>query len=269
VIYSNPYTVLTTFVTASFLSYTLSLTLFYKLWPSPPTSQKFAILLEIYFLSWIFLVIGAVGVNNLHLGGTYLFTAWNLFAWLAAIIALVEAVFRARWTRGHGGKPDIDVVEEPEPELEDPTAGHRFVRGIRYEAPNGEDEERRQDLEPVETEPTEITPLIQQQRRHSAGGREYIIGVDGRPLRIDDSKKREGVHEEYLWWMVQMHTLIPLPTVLLFQIALIVVHALRNTLADGNSPATGEWSVARVPESHVNTSGSIRKCCCPLCPHIR
>lgn len=237
VIYSQAYVVLATFLTTSCLSFTLSLSLFYKIWPSPPPSQKFAILLELYFLSWIFLVIGTVGVNNFQIGGAYLVTTWNFFAWLAAVTALIEAVVRARWAKQHGTKPDLDVVEEPEPEPEDPPTGHRFVRGIRYEAPNGEEEEGREE----ETDPTEITPLMQQQRRHSAGGREYIVGVDNRPLRIDPNRKRELHHDEYLWWIAQMLLLIPLPTILLFQVTLILVHSLRNTLADGSSPVVGAY----------------------------
>ncbi|GJE94757.1 Zn-dependent exopeptidase [Phanerochaete sordida] len=236
VIYSKKYVVLTTFLTASFLSYTVSLQLFNKIWPSPPSSQKFAILLEIYFLSWIFLVIGTVGVNNLRIGGAYLFTAWNICAWLAAVVALIEAVLRARWASEHGTKPDLDVVDEPEPAARDQPAGHRFVRGIRYDAPQrAENGEEGADGEPEETDPTEITPLMQQQRRRSTGGREYIVGVDNEPLQVYEGGKRAAVHE-YGWWILQMLALVPLPALLLFQVTLILVHALSNTLADG-SPA--------------------------------
>ncbi|EKM53681.1 uncharacterized protein PHACADRAFT_125584 [Phanerochaete carnosa HHB-10118-sp] len=237
IIYSKEYVVFTTFLSASFLSYTLSLQLFIKIWPSPPSSQKFAILLEIYVLSWIFLVIGTVGVNNLHIGGVYLITTWNLCSWLAATLALAEAVVRAKWPSKHGSRADFDVVDESERVPQDQSTGHRFVRGIRYEAPeraeNGEDG---RDVEPEETAPTEITPLMQQQRQHSTDGREYIIGIDNEPLRVDDAGKREDIYEEYGWWILQMLALIPLPSTLLSQVTLILLHALRNTLADGSSP---------------------------------
>lgn len=242
VIYSKGYVVLVTFLATSFLAFTLSLALFYKLWPSPPTSQKFAVLVENYFLSWVVLVFGTIAVNRLQIGGAYLLTAWNLCAWLAATIALVEAVVRAKWTSTHGGKPDLDVVDDSEPIPDDPPTGHRFVRGVMYrpaaqrrDSQGGLEEEG----EAVETDPTEITPLMQQQRRRSTGGGEYIIGVDNEPLRIDGNKKRDRVHDEYGWWIFQMLGLIPLPAMLLFQVLLIMMHALRNTMADGSSPIVG------------------------------
>ncbi|KIP09032.1 hypothetical protein PHLGIDRAFT_126626 [Phlebiopsis gigantea 11061_1 CR5-6] len=245
VVYSKQYVVLATFLTASFLSYTLSLSLFYKIWPSPPASQKFAILLETYFLSWIFLVIGTVGVNKFQLGGVYLSTAWNLSAWLAVTLALVEAVLRARWTVQHGGKPDLDIVQEEEPRENTPP-GHHFVRGVAYQPPvqHVESQETHDETEPVETEPTEITPLMQQHRRRSTGGREYIVGVDGEPLLVNGYPKKEAAQDEYGWWILQILALIPLPTMLLFQTMVLIAHALRNTLADGSSPINVYGSMA-------------------------
>ena len=170
----------------------------------------------------------------------YLFTAWNLSAWLAATIALVEAVLRVRWTSKHGGKPDLDIVRDEEPS-EDTAHGHRFVRGVAYQPPvqHVESQETRDETEPVETEPTEITPLMQQHRRRSAGGREYVVGVDGEPLLVNGHTKQDVAQDEYGWWILQMLALIPLPTILLFQIMVLLAHALRNTLADGSSPTTG------------------------------
>ena len=256
-------------MTGSFLAFTLSLALFYRFWPSPPSSQKFAVLLEIYFLSWVFLIIGTVGVNNLGLGGAYLFTTWNLFAWLAAAITLVEAILRARWTGINGGKPSLGIVEEPEPEPEDPPTGHRFVRGIRYDAPNREEDGENAEGALVETEPTEITPLMQQQRRHSAGGREYIIGIDNRPIRVDDIQKKEIIYEEYFWWIAQMLTLLAVPTILLFQVTLILVHALRNTLADGSPPFVGEPAILVFYCTYVDLLVSVCWLGIPLYPYIR
>lgn len=270
-IYSKEYTVLTTLLVTSFLSYTLSLQLFNKISPSPPSSQKFAILIEGYFLSWIFLVIGTVGVSSLHIGGVYLITTWNLCAWLAATIALAEAVTRAKWPATRGVKPDFDVVEEPEPAPEDPPAGHHFVRGVRYEAPehraNGE--EGPAETEPEETEPTEITPLIQQQRRHSRGGGEYIVGIDNEPLRIDGDGKRGIVQEEFGWWILQMLALVPLPAILLFQIALVLLHSLRNTIADGSPPIVGMFARVNLSSKlHVDILCSVRWPCIALHPHL-
>lgn len=217
--------------------------------------------MEVYFLSWAFLVAGAVGVDKLKLGGTYLVTVWNFSAWLAAVIALVEAMLRARWAVAHGSKPDLDIGHEEEHSEGDSTAGRRFVRGIVYQPPvqHVESQETPDETEPVETEPTEITPLMRQHRRRSAGGREYVIGVDGEPVRIEDSE-RGVVRDEYGWWILQMIALIPLPTILFTQILVVLAHALRNTLADGSSPITGE-SGSQIPLSHSNDYYSVRRFC--------
>lgn len=235
-VYSHPYIVLTTLLTLSFLALGLPISSFYWLWPSPPSSQKFAIILEIYLLSWIFLVIGTVGLNNLNLGGVYLITVWNFCAWLAAVIALVEAIVRARTGGTRARRSAMDLVGESEPSRRE-TSGHRFVPGVMYTT--REDSREREVAEPVETEPTEITPLMQQHRRHSVGGREYVVGIDNGVVPVDGTKGLHAEYEESGWWILQMFALIPAPAVLLFQIDLILLHALRNTLADGSSPIAG------------------------------
>ncbi|KAI0688998.1 hypothetical protein BC835DRAFT_1441523 [Cytidiella melzeri] len=232
IIYSKPYLILTTMLATTFLALGLSLSLFYKLWPSPPSSQKFAIILELYLLSWILLVLGTVLLNNFGVGGVYLFTVWNVSVWLAAVLALAETVVRARSGSARGGQGEMDFVGEPAPREE---IGHRFVAGVRYDAPSTMGEEHG-DVEPIETEPTEITPLMQQQRRNSVGGREYVIGIDNDAVPVNGTKGYLPKYEESGWWIFQMLALIPAPTVLLFQIDVQMMHSLRNTLADGSSP---------------------------------
>ncbi|KAI0343578.1 hypothetical protein BDW22DRAFT_1356037 [Trametopsis cervina] len=235
-IYAHPSLVLTATLATTFLALGSSLKFFSWLWPSPPSSQKFAIILEIYLLSWILLVVATVLLNNFDVHGVYLITVWNVAAWLAAVLALSEAVVRARSTGKHRGPGELDFVGEPREERQN--VGHRFVGGVRYEAPvlgeNGLEDGG--DSEPVETEPTEITPLMQQQRRHSVGGREYVVGIDNDVVPVDGTKGIHAKYEESGWWIFQMLMLIPAPTLLLFQIDVQVMHSLRNTLADGSSP---------------------------------
>lgn len=239
VIYAKPYLVLTTTLATSFLALGLSLSLLYKVRPSQPSSQKFAIILEVYLLSWIFLVFGTFLLNNKDIGGVYLITVWNVSAWVAAVLALAEAVVRARATVGRG-RGELNLVGDPAPSREE--VGHRFVAGVRYDAPphpaDGGEEENG-DVEPVETEPTEITPLMQQQRRRSVGGREYVVGIDNDPVPVDGAKGFHAAYEESGWWIFQALALIPAPAILLFQIDLQALYALKNTLADGTSPVTG------------------------------
>jgi hypothetical protein len=234
VIYSKPYIILTTTLATTFLALGLSLTLFYKLWPSPPSSQKLAIIIEIYFLSWISLVGATVLLNNIGIGGVYLVTVWNFCALLAALLTLIEAVVRAR-APGKYGRGELNLVGEPLPREE---PGHRFVPGVRYD-PHGGTEDEDGDVEPVQTEPTEITPLMQQHRRRSVGGREYVVGVDNDAVPVFGTKGSHTTYEETGWWIVQMLVLIPAPAILLTQIDILLMHSLRNTLADGSSPITG------------------------------
>lgn len=254
VAYSKPYLVLTTTLALSFLALVFSLSLFSKLWPSPPSSQKFAIILETYLLSWIFLVAATVAVNDLQIGGVYLIAVWNFCAWVAAVIALTEAVVRAKQDGTRTAHGDLDLIGEPEPPRGE-ESGHRFVRGVRYNAPayRTEADDNLEDAEPEETDPTEITPLMQQQRRRSVGGREYVIGIDNHPILVDASKGIHPTYEESGWWIFQMLALILAPAVLLFQIDLVLMHSLRNTMADGSPPAVCKYLFMIVIHARANT----------------
>lgn len=241
IVYSRPYLVLTTFLAISFLGITSSFSLGDSFRPSPPSSLKSAAILELYGLSWVFLVMATVAVNNLHVGGVYLITTWNFCAWIAALIAVAEAAVRAGRDGEAGGKAAFDLVGENELPAGE-TADHRFVRGVMYQSPerDGDDgaENGQQEGEEVETDPTEITPLMQQHRRQSSGGREYIIGIDGQPLLVNGIRNGDAGYQDLGWWILQMLVLIPLPVTLLFQITLVLLHSLRNTMADGSSPLT-------------------------------
>lgn len=160
----------------------------------------------------------------------YLVTAWNLCAWIAALVVVAEAIVHAR----SGNKVVFDVVGE-EDAVVATGEEHRFVRGIMYEPHSNEEEG-----EEVETEPTEITPLMRQRRRRSTGGREYVVGIDGEPLLVNGtSGKYSPQQEEYGWWIFEMLALVPLPALLIFQIQMLLQHSLMNTMVDGSSPVTG------------------------------
>ena len=228
-----PHLVLIAFLTFSFLVISVPILLLDKLWPSPPSSLKNASLLELYLLTWILLVASTVATNNLHIGGVYLIAAWNMCAWLAALVAVCEIATQA----GRGQQHILNLVGEANISSEG-TEGHRFVQGIMYQQPEGDGQERPD--EEVETEPTEITPLIQQHRRRSTGGREYVVGVDNEPLLVNSaSSKTSDSGPDSGWWILELIVLVPLPSLLLFQIILILQHSLRNTMVDGGSPVTG------------------------------
>lgn len=152
-----------------------------------------------------------------------------------------------------GGKGELDLVGErsPTPVEEDSDGIHR-VRGVLYQINEEPDEERadgHRDTEPVETEPTEITPLIRQRRRRSSGGREYIVGVDGEAILIEDTTSKGAGCDEIGWWILQYLALVPFPLILVFQILVLLLHSLSQTLVDGSSPNTGVYLLLDMLES--------------------
>lgn len=253
----------------TFLSFVIPLTTFHHFIPSSPSSQKLAILLEIFFLAWILLIISTIALNQYGLGGLYWITAWYLSAWLASLFGLAEAAERAMKGGEVGGKGELDLVGErpPTPVLED-ADGIRRVRGVLYQIDEDPDEERadrHRDSEPVETEPTEITPLIRQRRRRSTGGREYIVGVDDDLILVDDTKGKGAGFDEIGWWILQYLALVPFPLILIFQILVLLLHSLSQTMVDGSSPVTGMCLFSRRAKSSRLLTWSC-SLCCPFCP---
>ena len=169
------------------------------------------------------LVVATVQVHEHALGGVYWITAWNLTAWLALGAALGEGAVRG-WKSGseEGRKAALDLSIENDWDATD-GSGRRLVRGVRYDAP----EDQREGYEgenggEVETEPTEITPLMHQQRRSLETG------------------STDPKYDEYGWWILQMVLSVPVVVTLLFQLQYLLLQALMNTLTDGSSALTGE-----------------------------
>ncbi|KAI0071085.1 hypothetical protein K474DRAFT_1630985 [Panus rudis PR-1116 ss-1] len=238
VVYGHQWAVLLTSISLTYLGIVVPLTLFHIFFPSPPTSQKLAITLELFFLTWILLVLATVGLRQLNLGGFYWITAWYVCAWVSSLFGLAEAAERAKKGGEIGGKGELDLVGEHEDlhAEEDEAEGVRRVRGVIYEVPEGEAEGEQHDSEPHETEPTEITPLMQQHRLRNQNGREYVVGIDGEPLPVQNDGGKDDRHDETGWWILQFLSLVPFPAILLFQLQILLLHSLAQTLADGSSP---------------------------------
>ena len=105
--------------------------------------------------------------------------------------------------------------------------GRRVVRGVRYDAPPDSAEANEEGLE-VETEPTEITPLLRQP-------------TNGQTRSIDSNAEAHG------WWILQMLAVVPLSALLIFRVTLLLVNCLNHTLVDGNSPNTGKRISSATP----------------------
>ncbi|KAI0796781.1 hypothetical protein C8Q75DRAFT_742209 [Abortiporus biennis] len=242
IIHSHPYVVLTVSLATAYLGLVLPLAVFNSIFPSPQSTQKLAILLELFFLTWIFLVLETVAVSKLLAGGLYWITAWYMSVWVGTLIALGEAAYRAK-KGGEGGKGELGLVGEQERERllgEEDVEEHQYIRGVLYQAPESSeypnsDNRPSETVEPIETEPVEITPLLKQHRHQSQGGRQYIVGVDNELLPVHDGK-RGIIDEESGWWILQYLAIVPLPALLIFQIQIMLLHALSNTLVDGSSP---------------------------------
>ncbi|RDX48595.1 hypothetical protein OH76DRAFT_1352007 [Lentinus brumalis] len=245
VIHSHAYAVLTAFLSLSFLAVVLPLQALHFLLPPTFVSQKFAVTLSLYSFTWLLLLLSTVAIATRQLSSLYWTTVLYLSAWSALVLELVRAVRRGDPGNEMGSRSDLfSTRAEREARAEGPIAGRRLVRGVRHEVPEhgDEDAEARSPVRAeaahaeegaiVETDPTEITPLMHQHRRVSQGGSEYL--TLGRPGDVTVVGKSA---DEYGWWIGQMLVLVPATVLLLFQLEVLLLNALMHTLVDGSSPA--------------------------------
>ncbi len=247
-IHSHAHAVLTAFLSLSFLALVLPLQALHFLLPPTFVSQKFAVTLSLYSFTWLLLLVSTVAIATQQLSSLYWTTVLYLSAWLALVLELVRAVRRGDPGNEMGSRSDLfSTRAEREARAEGPIAGRRLVRGVRHEVPEhgDEDAEARSPVRAeaahaeegaiVETDPTEITPLMHQHRRVSQGGSEYL--TLGRPGDVTVVGKSA---DEYGWWIGQMLVLVPATVLLLFQLEVLLLNALMHTLVDGSSPAMGK-----------------------------
>lgn len=243
---------LTAFLGISFLALVLPLQALHYILPPTFASQKLTTTLSLYFFTWILLIASTVALSTRQYGSMYWVTIFNISAWVASILELVRAVRRRDPGNEMGTYSFLfSSYGEQEVRAEGAVAGRRQVRGVLYEAPEpmldseaGENGVHHSTQAPtegveVETEPTEITPLIHQHRRHTEGGGEYLT-VDA----PDDVKVVGKPADEHGWWIAQVLLLIPPVTVLLFQLEVLLLNATMHTLPDGSPPFTGEFIAA-------------------------
>jgi hypothetical protein len=205
IVYSQPLLVLTSSLALAYLSVVLFLRLpSGARGPHMAENQKLTVLLQMYILTWLLLLPSTFAVGKLRVGGVYFVSAWNAVALLGGVLGFVEVMLRS------------PVVERE--------------RVVRFISPEGEDNEEGEEHEP-EAEPTEHTPLIQQQplipRLHPA------------------IKKDEG--GAIGWWILQVLVMVPVPVILVLHITVLLLGASPQTLADGNSPAIGVFFIFSRP----------------------
>ncbi|KDQ61200.1 hypothetical protein JAAARDRAFT_32197 [Jaapia argillacea MUCL 33604] len=223
IIHSSPILVLLTSLSVSYLSLVLPLTLLSNphphlhipTHPLSPARTKLTLTLSLYFLSYIFLLVATIAETRYGVGGLYWVTFWHVGVLLAGCVEGGEIL----WGRGHAG---LGLGAEGE-EV-------RRVRGVRFEVDGEEGEGEEGGREIVDEHPTEITPLIHQQRRVTEGGSEQVNGVIG--------NKSESAEDAIGWWMLQFVLSVPAPALLLSQMAMLLVGTLGQTLVDGSSART-------------------------------
>ncbi|EIN06389.1 hypothetical protein PUNSTDRAFT_89945 [Punctularia strigosozonata HHB-11173 SS5] len=248
IVHSRPILVIVSALAVAYMTLALPLTFSHSK-PSkdvPPTSsrqQKLATLVEIYLLTWAFLLGATIALGNVGIGGLYWVTIWNALALIAGIFGLVEALFRVKHTKKSDVGPGLgqETIEEERGEEEE----RRLVRGVRYEV--GGTDTGASDLDHgdhvraygaredegegmvVETAPTEITPLMYQHRRNQPGA---------------TAKEEYAENDEVGWWIVQLLVLVPLPVMLISQVGIMLVNAMSQSLVDGSSATTVYLGIA-------------------------
>ncbi|EGO00552.1 hypothetical protein SERLA73DRAFT_50249 [Serpula lacrymans var. lacrymans S7.3] len=217
IIHSRPYLVFVSTLSLCYLTTVLimKLPLTKQYTVAEPEQQKLSILLQTYILTWILLVFSTIILRSSGLGGLYFITAWNAVVLLGSVLACVEGMTGARGFEAGDSQGDLDGQDS-----------RRLVRGVRYQAVDFGDEPTEDEGVIEETAPTEITPLIQQQRSPSQSQSELP--------RLIDEREQGAIG----WWILQLLVVVPLPAILVFHISVILLAAMNQTLTDGSNPVS-------------------------------
>lgn len=180
-------------------------------------------MLQTYILTWLLLVASTIVVSKMQIGGLYLFTAWNAVVLLGSAIGCLEGITGAKNFDAESLEAEEDAVGEADGDEE-----VRAVRGVMYDVDRQVEEG--EGNEEVETDPTEITPLIRQRSLRWSSAK-------GKGAENADGQEDGGA---LIWWILQLVIIVPVPLILVSHIAVVLMGALCQTLADGSSPVVGE-----------------------------
>ncbi|TFK63671.1 Zn-dependent exopeptidase [Pluteus cervinus] len=198
--YSHPLTVLTSFLSLSYLVIVGTHRISFA--TQSHTQQKVTTSIQLYIFSWILLVIATMGLNTLQIGGTYFLTAWSLFAFLGSSLTVAESIFLVdSQSRRYAAIPSAEDAH--------------ILDGSAL--PTNDSDELAGDDEDT----TEHTPLMIRPSQHGA----HIRGQND--LKADESVK---------WWSAQLLLTIPIPIILVSHVLWLFTTSLNQTLSDGSSP---------------------------------
>lgn len=177
-----------------------------------PEQQKQTVLLQTYILTWILLLFSTIVVSKTGMGGLYFISAWNVVVFIGCFLACLEGMF--------GAKGTATTI----PEHNHPPAGPRRVEGNEHhEHGNDHHDQHPHDAEAEGDAATETTPLILHQHRSQPAA---------------SSKREES--GAIIWWLLQLLVVVPLPVILVSHIGVLLIAAMSQTLADGNSAVVGQ-----------------------------
>ncbi|KAH8826949.1 putative zinc metalloprotease [Flagelloscypha sp. PMI_526] len=117
ILYSSSLLVLGSLFALSYLSIVFVLNI-----PLGITITKQSLLVQLYFLTWVFLVGSTVVANKLQVASGYFFTVWNLTLWLALAIGCLEAaVFKTEPTEkvGDDNEEQTGSIQETREEADE------------------------------------------------------------------------------------------------------------------------------------------------------
>ena len=229
-----------------------------------PTKCKKISTISLYIFTWVLLVTYTSVLRGKKIGGLYWATIWNFLAFLSVLVIFFQSLVGLSY-RGQSASVYEQVADDTEESVPDASSPNRkYVRGIEHvpgtgqahggTSDNGDDRDDEDDGgETRETEPTEITPLVHQHRRYGQDGRVVVDAVDdlgehGIPMRrswLTDPRIAYPTTpvpqgDEVTWWIAQMILSVPLPALLVYEIIILLLGALPQTLIDGSGASTGE-----------------------------
>ncbi|TFK71053.1 hypothetical protein BDN72DRAFT_958332 [Pluteus cervinus] len=225
ILYSEPYLVFLSSLLVMFWTYMSVFTL-----PNPkpskdgpceekcnpsdvPDQEKRVNLWQTYHFTWILLLLSTLGIAHADIGGTYIFTIWNVLAAFACIIVCAQGAVSA---------PDPKGKARADPEGGQPREGGDRRRGVRFEGDNGHNSDSDSDDGHARRGggSSETAPLIGGER---GNGRQEERSERGEPGAIG-------------WWFAELLLVVPIPLMLVGHVAIILLGAIPQTLGDGADP---------------------------------
>lgn len=167
------------------MSLAIPLQLAQHLRPIPPSKQLFAILIELYGFTWFLLVGTTILTQKINVVGLYWIAFWNA----SLLVAVVHGISESLWGKGNAGW---------------------LIPGWK----ESENDQGAQTGEQQETEPSEVTPLLQQHAPPTSS------------LMPEEKDKNP-------WWIFQFIFSSTLPVLNLATIYAIWIGAMPQTIPDG------------------------------------